>query len=81
MNRLEAKRIIRAAGHNFFERMHTANFELGNIAGEFMELNVDYVLLHHGTEETYRTLHIIETGFSRNQKKYLKRLEKQLQEE
>lgn len=78
--KLEIKRTIHKAGHDFFERMYAANSELGNIAGEFMALNRDYVLLHQGTEETYKTLHIIETGFSRNQKKYLERLEKQLQE-
>lgn len=81
MNQLEIKRTIRKAGHDFFERMYAANSELGNIAGEFLASNRDYVLLHQGTDETYRTLHIIETGFSKNQKKYLERLEKQLQEE
>jgi len=81
MNRLEIKRAIRVAGHNFHEQMYAAHDELGNIAGEFMNLNMEYVLLHKDAEETYKTLHILQTGFSKNQKKYLERLSKQSQED
>lgn len=78
MNRQEIKREIQRNGHNFFERMYRGNLELSNIAGEFMALNVSYVLTHQGYEETYKTLEILKAGLSINQKKFLIRLEKQL---
>lgn len=81
MNYLEIRRIIQSAGNEFFEQMYAANSELGNIAGEFMSLNEQYVLNHQGPNETYGTLDILKTGYTKNQKKFLERLEKQLQEE
>ena len=80
MNRLEIKRAIRVAAHVFFEQMYTTHEELGNITGAILNLNVDYVLLHQDAEETYKTLNILQTGFSKTQKRYLERLNKQLQE-
>ena len=75
------RRTIQSAGDEFFEQMYAANSELGNIAGEFMSLNEQYVLNHRGTNETYATLDILKTGFTKNQKKFLERLKSQLQEE
>ena len=79
MNRLEIRRTIQTAGNEFFERMYATNFELCNIAGEFMSLNENYVLLHQDLEETYKTVDILKTGFTKNQKRFLERLKKQLQ--
>lgn len=80
MNRLKIRRTIQSAGNEFFEQMYAANFELCNVAGEFMSLNENYVLLHQDIQETFKTKDILQTGFSKNQKSFLKRLEKQLQE-
>jgi hypothetical protein len=80
MDRLEIKRAIKSTAADFHNQMYGAHPELGNIAGEFMSLNVDYVLLHQGVDETYRTLHILQTGFSNNQKKYLEQLKLQMEE-
>lgn len=78
MNRIEIRRKIQAAGNDFFEQMYAENFELSNIAGEFMALNENYVLLHKGLEETFKTVDILKTGFSKNQKQFLERLREQL---
>lgn len=75
MNRLEIRRTIQAAGTEFFEQMYAASPELGYIAGEFMSLNEDYVLNHQEIDETYATLDILQTGYTKNQKNFLKRLE------
>jgi hypothetical protein len=74
MNRLEIKRAIQSAGDEFSERMWTENHELGNIAWEFMGLNVEYVINHQGEDETYGTLDILKTGYTKNQKRFLERL-------
>ena len=72
--RLEIRQIINEEGHAFFEVVHNANEELGNIAGEFMSLNEEYVLNYHGEEETNQTVNILRTGFTTNQKRFLERL-------
>ena len=72
--RLETRRIINEAGTIFFELMHNTNEELGNLAGEFMSLNEEYVLNHYGEEETNNTVNILRTGFTTNQKRFLERL-------
>ena len=69
--RLEIRRTINKAGHDFFENMHNANKELGYIAGEFMALNEEYVLNHQGEEETNATVDILRDGFTTNQKSVL----------
>ena len=72
--RLEIRRAINKAGHEFFESMYGANKNLGYIAGEFMALNEEYVLNHCGEEETNATLKILRSGFTANQKVFLERL-------
>ena len=79
MNYLEIRQIIQSAGNEFFEKMCAANYELGNIAGEFMHLNEEYVLNHQGINETYGTLDIMQTGFTKNQKNFLERLRCQME--
>lgn len=79
MNYLKIRRILHAAGNEFFEKMRAANCELGNIAGEFMRLNEEYVLNHQGIGETYATLDILHTGFTKNQKNFLERLRCQME--
>ena len=74
LNRLEVRRTINEVGHEFFERMHNTNKELGYIAGEFMALNEEYVLNHSGEEETNVTVDILRSGFTTNQKSVLERL-------
>jgi hypothetical protein len=81
MNYLEIRRILQTAGNEFFEKMWAANCELGNIAGEFMRLNEEYVLNHQGIDETYGTLDILQTGFSNNQKNFLERLKLQMEDD
>lgn len=79
MNYLEIRRTIQSAGNEFFEKMRAANCELGNIAGEFMSLNEEYVLNHQENNETHGTLDILQTGFSKNQKNFLERLRCQME--
>jgi len=74
MNRLEIRRAIQSAGDEFFERMWAENHELGNIAGEFMSLNGEYVLNHQDEDETQKTIDILKTGYTKNQKRFLERL-------
>jgi hypothetical protein len=81
MNYLETRRIIQAAGNEFFEDMYATNTELGNIAGEFMRLNEEYVLNNQGINETYGTVDILHTGFTNNQRKFLVRLKRQMEED
>lgn len=76
----EVRRAINKAGHDFFESMHNTNKELGNIAGEFMALNEEYVLNHSGEEETNGTVDILQAGFTTNQKRFLERLCAMLEE-
>ena len=72
--RLEIRRTINEAGHEFFERVYNANKDLGNIIGEFMALNEEYVLNHSGEEETNGTVDILQVGFTTNQLMFLERL-------
>ena len=72
--RLEVRRVINEGGNVFLEIMHNTNEELGNIAGEFMSLNEEYVLNYHNEEETNKTGDILRTGFTTNQKRFLERL-------
>jgi hypothetical protein len=74
MKRSEIRRIINEVGNVFFELMYNTNEELGNIAGEFMSLNEEYVLNYHGKEEANQTVNILRTGFTTNQKRFLERL-------
>ena len=71
VKRLEVRQAIKEAGHEFFERMHNANKDLGFVAGEFMVLNEEYVLNHSGKDETYATVDILRSGFTTNQKSVL----------
>jgi len=77
-DRLETRRQISKVGCEFMESLIDAN--LMNLAGELMLRNEDYVLNHSGEQETYRTLNIMETGFTVNQKQMLERLRDQLQQ-
>ena len=71
---------IQAAGDGIFEQMNMTHPALGNIAGEFMSLNEDYVLNHQYKDETYKTIDILQTGFSKNQKRFLERLKLQMED-
>lgn len=72
--RLEFRRAIHKVGHEFFESVYNANKDLGNIVGEFMALNEEYVLNHYGEEETNRTVEILQSGLATNQLIFLGRL-------
>jgi hypothetical protein len=72
--RLQIRKIIHESGGEFFGNLQHLNEDLGNIAGEFMLLNEEYVVNHYGEEETNRTVNILRTGFSTNQKSFLERL-------
>lgn len=74
LNRMEVRRAINKAGHEFFKSIYNANKDLGFIAGEFMALNEEYVLNHSGEEETNATVDILQSGFTTNQKSTLERL-------
>ena len=74
LKRLEVRQTINEAGHEFFENIHSTNKELGDIAGEFMALNEEYVLNNSGEEETNRTVDILQAGFTTNQLKFLEQL-------
>ena len=73
-NRLKIREIINIAGNEFFENLYNLNEDLGNIAGEFMALNEGYVLDHYGEESTNKTVDILRSGFSTNQRRFLERL-------
>ena len=80
MDYIGIRRTIQEAGAEFFEEIYAANFDLSNVAGEFMSLNEVYVLLHQDIHETAKTVDILKTGFTINQKRFLMRLQKRLED-
>lgn len=72
--RFEVRRQITKAGHYFKEQMDDLNHDLGDIAGEFMSVNEEYVLNHVGHHATRKTPDILRTGFTENQKLFLENL-------
>ena len=78
MDQILIRKTIRNAGFEFKNSMGATNSELGNVAGEFMSLNAEYVWNHIGWQKTRKTLEILNTGFTENQKKFLERLSEEL---
>lgn len=72
--RLQVKHKISEVGTEFFKSVGDVDDQLMNIAGEFMALNVEYVLNHIDEDETNKTVDILRNGFTQNQKAFLKRL-------
>lgn len=73
--RLEIRRIIKEKGFGFYLKLSESSKNLQYIAGEFMALNEDYVILHKDNIGTSTILH---TGFTENQKILLLELKKEL---
>ena len=76
--RLKIRSVINKNGEHYFESLWNINKDLGNVAGTFMELNEEYVLNHNDEEQTFKTLDILRTGFTDNQKRFLERLKNNL---
>lgn len=74
IDQIEIRRTIRNAGFKFRDQMGALNSDLGNIAGEFMSLNEEYVWNHLGWQKTRNTLDILNTGYTENQKLFLEHL-------
>lgn len=78
MDYITIRQTIQETGAEFFEQIYATNFDLANIAGEFMSLNEGYVILHQDIHETQKTHDILKTGFTSDQKRFLIRLRKRL---
>lgn len=76
--RLKIRLAINKNGEHYFKSLWNINKDLGNIAGTFMELNEEYVLNHNDEEQTFKTLDILRTGFTDNQRRFLERLKNNL---
>lgn len=73
IDQIEIRRTIHNVGFRFRDQMDVLNKDLGNIAGEFMSLNEEYVWNHLGRQKTRKTLEILNTGYTENQKLFLER--------
>ena len=74
IDQIEIRRTIHNAGFGFRDQMDALNKDLGNVAGEFMSLNEEYVWNHLGWQKTRKTLDILHTGYTENQKLFLERV-------
>ena len=74
MNRIEIRRKIHMAGNEFYQSIKDRIVQ--NIAGEFMGLNEEYVLNHQDENETYGTQNILANGFTTNQRRWIKLIDR-----
>ena len=72
--RLEIRKKIQMAGNRLYESIE--NRVLQNIAGELMAKNEDFVL---NNKDTFGAVDILNRGFTTNQRKWLKELDKKLE--
>ena len=76
--RLEIRRQISEAGHEFYEGLGEVDEHLQYLAGGLMAANEDYVLNHNGERETNGTVDILQNGFTVIQKRMLGRVRDRL---
>jgi len=76
--RLDIRRQISEAGHEFYESLGEVDEHLQYLAGALMAANEDYVLNHSGEQETNGAVDILRNGFTTNQKRMIERLRERL---
>ena len=77
MQRNQIRKTIQDAGRVFYKSLPEGSLRW--IAGEIMALNEDYVLNHSGKNATGNTDLILRDGFTKNQKKFLKKIKEAME--
>lgn len=70
---LDLRAAIQMAGKPFRDSLQNKTAKY--VAGEFMELNIEYVQNRQGDNETIGAESILKTGFTANQKQFLEDIE------